>query len=445
MGRIGGAWWPGGGKGLVTLLIILFAAALTVSGIGRMVVTAGENLGKSDRLATISLLLSGVPDDGPPVTLLDVDDDTRRAWSATGATPHAALGVLIRLAAGGGARGLLLDFDLARDQPGLPGDPVLAEVLASYPPDAPVLMLARRIINAAASTTIATPYDDLVSGKPNIIWVTTLTDAGNDRIVRRIRLWETVCDGSSGRTYPSVALATAGAVLDEGRHRVAMEDFLDAETRRHCGHASKPPTTAWPPVPNRMVRVPFVIAHDASTPTRLRMMADGRPVAAFWRVPAHRLVAHDGEVARPAGDIDPAPFRGRIIVIGGSYSDSGDLYLTPLGVMPGAMVLANSVIQARTIVETVPASPVARAGVAIGLLILFALIARHVVPLVALLLIAVVAVMALLGLSRLFGYETAIEALASGFTGFGVFKLADLLVNLVSDFRRRGFRAVLKG
>jgi CHASE2 domain-containing sensor protein len=40
---------------------------------------------------------------------------------------------------------------------------------------------------------------------------------------------------------------------------------------------------------------------------------------------------------------DPAVAAGRIVVIGGSYLDNPDLHRTPLGLMPGTLILINAI------------------------------------------------------------------------------------------------------
>ena len=70
--------------------------------------------------------------------------------------------------------------------------------------------------------------------------------------------------------------------------------------------------------------------------------ADDLETVAFRRIGAGQLFTYTNGVAAPAGEIDADPFAGRVVIVGASYSDSGDVYETPLGTMPGALVLANS-------------------------------------------------------------------------------------------------------
>ncbi|MGH6855772.1 MAG: hypothetical protein ACREDN_10175, partial [Aestuariivirga sp.] len=196
-----------------TAIITIVAALVMLTGVGQRIVDSHGNLGDADHLAALSLVMSGVPRDAIPVTFLDVDDKTRRSWGATGSTPHAALAHLVSQAADNGAAAILLDFDLTPAFDGQAADPDLAGLLQNYPANAPELLLARKIHfvrgpaagggkEVQAASAAITAYDGDAAGKPNIRWVTTLNDIGKDRSVRRIKLWQTVCDGASGLAYP---------------------------------------------------------------------------------------------------------------------------------------------------------------------------------------------------------------------------------------------------
>lgn len=428
-----------------TLVITLIAAVVMLSGFGKTIIDTHDSFAKTDRLAAVSLLLAGAPRDPPPVTLLDVDDKSRLDWKAQGSTPHAALAGLIRIARESGARGILLDFDLSRDVPGTPGDPVLLEELRDYPASAPLLMLVRRVgfTGTKATLAAATPYDDAASGKPNIVWVTTLNDAGSDRSVRKIRMWQVICNGAEGVALPSVALVTAARLLDGGRNAGALDGFLAGRVAQEC---AKTPAAkaAWPPMQSSSAQVPFVFGNDAGSPALLRVSVDGRPTVVLRRVRASLLVSLDAGHIRPMGEIDRDPFEGRVAVIGGSYADSRDLYRTTLGTMPGALILANSIVQARSITETVPASPWIRNLMAFELFLIFAVLARYFVPLVALVSIGFLSVAALAMMSRAFGFESAFDALAIAITGFALFKLTDALATTLLDVPKRGWRAIMK-
>ena len=77
------------------------------------------------------------------------------------------------------------------------------------------------------------------------------------------------------------------------------------------------------------------------------IVQDGVPVALFKQVPAWTLVNFGVDGATPGGEeIHPQAFHDRIVVIGVTHANSRDLYATPLGSQPGALILANTVAAA---------------------------------------------------------------------------------------------------
>lgn len=431
-----------------TAVITAIVALAMLTGIGQRVVDSNSNLGDAGHLAALSLIMSGVPAGAMPVTFLDVDDKTRVAWGATGATPHVALAALVKQAAGGAAAAILVDFDLTQASDG-----ALAALLRDYPADAPELMLVRNIrftrgtaagenLLQAASAT-ATAYDGEAAGKPNIRWVTTLNDIGKDRSVRRIKLWQTVCNGAAGTAYPSAALVMA-AHLEKGRSREAdLGAFLESRVAIECGHEPAP-VLAWPPVRDAVAQLPYVFADSAETPALFRIRVDGHDTVALRRISAGLLVKYENGVAQAAGDIDRDPFEGRAVIVGASYTDNGDIYETPFGSMPGALVLANSVVQARNIVETEPASPFARNVLAMALFLALAFIARTFNGAAAIVILGIAALAALFIVSRWLGFATGIDVVAVAVPGFALFKLMDSLIFIASNVPKQGWRAILK-
>ncbi len=438
----------------MTLVITALAAVFMVSGLGSRIMDAHDSFAKTDRLAAVSLILSGVADDALPVTMLDVNDATRQAWKSQGATPHAALAQLVRIASANGAKGVLLDFDLTSDVPGVAGDPVLLSVLENYPADAPVLMLVRRIgfaravsdggeAELLAASTTASPYDAAAAAKPNIVWVTTLNDIGADRTVRRIRMWQTVCDGASGTAYPSAALVTAARLTDGTNHQAALNTFLAERVAEDCGQRILN-TANWPPMRQPSAQLPYVFGDNAASPALLKIKSGGKKTVVLRRISAEKLVSHADGRAEIAGEVDRDPFAGRVAIIGASYTESSDVHQTPLGAMPGSIILANSIVQAQKLAETVPASAFVRNLLALEVFLIFAVIVRYFVGVVALIGIGVISVVSLIIISRLFGFESGFNTVGVAITGFALFKLIDALGYIFLDIPKRGWRALMK-
>lgn len=438
-------------KRVVTLLIVVAAAVFMLAGLAGRIVDTHDTFASSDRLAAVSLILSGVPDDAAPVTLLDVDDETRFSWKAEGATPHAALAELASLASRSGARSVLIDFDLSMDTPDTPGDPRLLSFLGTYPADAPLLMLVRRIgfmrstgssVLQAASAT-PTPYDAVTRDKPNIRWVTTLNDIGSDRVVRNIKMWQTVCDGASGIAYPSAALSTAaqGSRGHENSERLAQ--FLNARVTVECGAGDVAPP-AWPPVQQQSIQLPYVFAGGQSASALMKLDTPNGTTVALRRISAGQLVSFGDGAAAAVGEVDRDPFAGRVVIVGASYTESTDIHETPLGTMPGSLILANSIVQAQRLTAVEPASPMLRNIMALLLFLIFAVFARYLIGLAAIVGIGLVSVSVLVLVSRLYGMESGFEVVAAAITGFSLFKLIDAFAQLVMDIPKRRWRAIFK-
>ena len=441
---------PAARQRLITTLIVVAAALLMMTGSGKDILHSHDNMGNADRLAAVTLIMSGVPRQALPVTFLDVDDRTRRAWGADVITPHAGLAELVKLAAAKDAKAILVDFDLS----GGNADAVFSDLLRAYPANAPLLMLVRNIafersgegtldVSIAASGTTPTPYDVAASDKANVVWISTLNDIGPDRTVRRIRLWQTVCDGAFGAAFPSAELVLAARLLDGGRNDGKLEPFLQARVAEDCGKVAKT-AMAWPPVQAQAVTLPFVFADTTETPALFRIVSDGHETIALRRISAGQLVNYGDGVAKLAGDVDRDPFEGRVTIIGASYTGSRDLYDTPLGTMPGGLILANSIVQAKTIIETRPLAPLVANIFTVILFLLCAAAARYPAGVVALTAIFALALLGLFVVSRMFGFAAGFDVVAVALPGFALFKVIDAIVHVGLDVPAHRWRALLK-
>ena len=441
-------------KRVITLVIVLAAAVFMLTGIASRIVDTHDSFVSPDRLAAVSLILSGVPEDALPVTLLDVDDETRASWGGDGATPHAALAELVRLSGSGGPEAILLDFDLSVDRAGTPADPALLALLANYPADAPLLMLVRKIgftRNAGSAdgssgftaSAVTSPYDGVTVGKANIRWVMTLNEIGSDRVVRAIKMWQSVCNGASGTAYPSAALVTAGHFGRDEKPAADLDRFLGDRVTIECG-AGKPPAVPWPRVQQQSAQLPYVFTGNPNAKALMRIDTPRGPTVALRRISAGQLVTFGAGTARVAGEVDRDPFDSRVVIIGASYTESSDVHETPLGTMPGSMILANSIVQAERLTSVEPAAPMLRNIMALLLFLIFAAFARYLIGVAAILGIGLISLGVLIVLSRLYGMETGFEVVAAAITGFALFKLIDSLAQLASEVPKRRWRAIFK-
>lgn len=167
--------------------------------------------------------------------------------------------------------------------------------------------------------------------------------------MRRWRLWETTCTAGLPEIVPSVSLLTLALLTDskQGIHNLnkQLQHFRPAS----CDQS----TQKWPlelnrndllkisdavqlhPQPSRLNRrifytIPWKLNPDEQRPH----VPDGRFL--LETLSAKNVLEHlDAD--------STALLHNSITVIGGSYVESRDLYATPLGWMPGALILMNAV------------------------------------------------------------------------------------------------------
>ncbi|MBL8907180.1 MAG: CHASE2 domain-containing protein [Rhizobiales bacterium] len=431
----------------------VLVATLTLLGIGKGLLEAYESLGSTDKLIKVSALLSGVEARAIPVTLVEVDDETRARWGNPVITPHKAIALMIRAAREGGARVIVVDLDLSGDSDSQPPAPELYNEIAHYPVDAPPLYIVRAIRFRGASqpgegqTFLAdsyrkTPYDSVVASGPNISWISALPSFGSDRVVRKVRFWQTVCDGAAGEAFPSAALAVAAALENQGQ---ALKSFLDRQVAVECGGRAGNDIGGWPQHRRLEASIPFAFGNSAKTPVLHATGLDGRPTALLRRIGAWSLIGVSGDTIEARGEIDAGIFRDRAVLIGVTHADSRDIYATPLGSMPGVTIIANTVALAKVIAGTPAASPFIKNILAIAFFLIVAFIGIRFQAAPAVLLIGLAGFGTLLLVSRWFGFATAVEVIALGLTVFALYKIADSIVGIVVDWRSgRGWRAIFK-
>jgi CHASE2 domain-containing sensor protein len=432
------------------LFVLMLTSALLLVGLSESIVDAYGRLGDTNTLAQVSLAVTGVPEKALPVTLLDIDDRTRDAWRARPKVPHAALAKLITIAANSKAALILLDFDLSGDIIDEKPDGTLGAVLTDYPSDAPPLLLARRIVFAVdpsgkvePTSSISTPYDNLVSGKSNIIWITTLNDIDRDRSVRRVRLWQSICTESVTITYPAAALVAGAVFLSPRGKQIPLESLLADRTAADCRSAN-PPAPPWPGAHARAATVPFIAPDRSDARPMFFRAPTGENVQLLRRISAGTIVTAGAAGVKATGDIDPHPFVDRVVLIGASDAGNGDFYNTPFGTMSGVMVIANSVMQTNRILNARPMPTWLRSTTILLAFLSFVAISRRFQGSFATLLISLLSFLLLLIVARLFSLTDGVAVIAATVTCMALAKLLESFLNLALDVPTRGWRAILK-
>lgn len=297
--------------------------------------------------------------------LLDIDEATYRAWGEPFHTPRDRLVDLIDYAVQGGAKLIVVDIDLSQRGHDPAADAKLQDYLARYAaPGRPPLVFSR--VFRESLDPRKDPYrserrsfleaDARIAQSPLIHWGSPLFNLDQDRVLRRWRLWEPVCTDGQPGIVPSIQLLAVALRRVDGNDPGATVREVQQ--------------TLAPLAPTRCDPVkPGAEAHGGQGSSRtveianLKLHADPDAVAQRilytlpWRLQpgqAYPLISGDAgspipalfiRSALPIGHqaVDPAWLKGRVVVIGGSYAESRDRHPTPLGEMPGALVLINAI------------------------------------------------------------------------------------------------------
>lgn len=442
--------WP---RWLWAILTAVLVALLTLLGGGKSITAAYKSFTETDRIIEISAALSGAAKNSLPVTLIKVDDETMANWGGPPITPHAALAELIRIADAGGARAVVVDIDLAPEDATTPADPALADAITRSNLTDPPLMFVRSFRAGSLSgdqpertPTMAnsTPYDGLFAQTGKAIWVSVLTPLSADRIVRRLRLWQTLCEGADGVTYPSPALVVAAQFDAGGDRSDELKRFLAEQVDRRCKRLDAAPG-AWPHRLSSDVAIQYMFNAETEEASAKTIEDGGGHVAVFNQIPAWALVRFEAGQASAAGEIHPEAFKGRIVIIGVTHANSHDIYATPLGSQPGAVILANTVAAASAMATMPEASPLVEILIAVSIFAVLAFISYNFQLAPSVLIAGLITVAAALVLSRLFGFEVAIRIIAVTLTLFILHKFFDSLAGIVYDWSHgKGWRSMLK-
>jgi CHASE2 domain-containing sensor protein len=306
----------------------------------------------------------------PPFVLLDIDDNTHQAWNAPMFTPRNRLHQLIKTAVDAGARLVIVDVDLSRETPmdGLeqctqnlahhPYDQALSDYLGGYKAACsdkaicPPIILARTFQSNVVSPHNTRPsfLDEAANqSTPYVQWASALFFRDpHEHKIRHWWLWQSACSAKQPTVMPSIELLAASLIRNGMSQSAGLEQELQPFQPQDCFGT---PTTQLPPeniqigeltvstgqhgikqrvmfsmpwlVENKPPRLPYYIKNQAGQPIITIL-----PAQPYAEVPL---------------TVSLAPLKNSIVVIGGSYSEGRDTHLTPLGEMPGALIIINAI------------------------------------------------------------------------------------------------------
>ncbi|KZX60294.1 hypothetical protein A3709_11935 [Halioglobus sp. HI00S01] len=290
----------------------------------------------------------------PPFVFIDIDGDTHLAWGEPVVTPREKLATLLEYVLGSDARAVLLDIDLSLPVDNSAVQEVLAAVAASEEASPPLVLMKTSREPAATDPghyleLKPSTLDELVAGTPDFHWATPLFDTDRDFVLRRWKQWVPACREGKPVLLPSAQLLMISLDSDPTAEDLygdagsitphSCEGWADLSGQTLSGTVKAGPHDIyWSSDDLRrlvLFNLPWV---PTSEMPDTRVERDGKPVTvkAVTTIPARLITEAD---SLPENSLLADHF----VIIGSSSYYSGDLHPTPLGLMPGSLVVINAI------------------------------------------------------------------------------------------------------
>jgi len=308
----------------------------------------------------------------PQFVWLDIDDETYKQWGEPLFTPRDRLLKLIKGGVLAEARLIIVDIDLSRTISGNGNklhlhDKDIVDYLGKYPiycnshPHCPPIILARRF--AVLSGGIETQYRKVFPELEQVVeesayhiqWAAPLFSLSDDYVLRHWKVWQPFCVDGKPAVMASIEV-TAGVFLKKDTPQ-QVKKILAEKLQPLQPHACINDKIQYSHnTPEQIKLGQWNFSTDRySIPQRIRYSMpwsmEGKKTAEFlWktrkgqtegefiilrRLPVQQFLEQQNALQKGLKD--------SIVIIGGSYAEGRDHYQTPLGLMPGALVIINAV------------------------------------------------------------------------------------------------------
>jgi CHASE2 domain-containing sensor protein len=431
--------------------IVLGAAVASLAFLGQTNILSNVAGVFNDRDVMVrwSSVLSGATRQAIPVTIIDIDDATLERVGGGDRTPRNLIAQLADLAVSKNAAGIVIDLDTSRPGPDPVADKALTDFITGYRTDAPMLMYARRFIDANGKkpateldlTPLPSILDEPAAGRANVLSVSSVAPLDGDRVIRRWQLSQTLCVSGKGASYASPQLVALALKERQTNARAAVDQFLAGRNAEICGEPAA--SSDWPRNPDMRASIWFLFGSDLSDTPITMIEHDGQRTPLVRHIPARTLLGADSQVA-PARAVSDQIFAGRIVVIGSSHLDSFDTHITPLGPMPGVFIIANSIASAPATLSAARIPTFARTLIAIAIFAALAMLTRPLRAMVAGMTVVAVIIVLLALLGRIMAPSNALTIVVTSTALLALFSGLNSLYEIGEAWRKHGWRAVLK-
>ena len=249
-------------------------------------------------------------------------------WSNPLFTPRDRLLELIEFSSENKAKIIIVDINLTHKtgSGGIElsdGDRILHEYFKNYTDESshPPIVLAATIYKDQKKKCLkrkSSFLDDTIKG--NIYWGAPTFYVETDGMIRRLKLWEKPsCSKKDGQAFPSIPLLANVLIKKYDLHHFTETDF--------CAKYSG--TWDIDDISRRIIyRMPWKLKESETYPT---IESDGETSDLLKVISVSDLYDQEKNI------------KNKIVMIGASYEDTQDFYKTPLGRMPGALIIINAI------------------------------------------------------------------------------------------------------
>ncbi len=310
----------------------------------------------------------------PGFVFLDIDEETFQNWGEPFFTPRDKLLKLIRFAVNGNAPVVMADIDLSHEsynetenkpRERHPHDKKLFEYLNNYSDNCskiqnasgnisncPQIILARSFRlhqkNSAYPEIRSSFLDKAVENSKDVHWASILFTEDKDHTIRRWRLWEVSCNETGQPDVIPAMQILAAAFVKQPLKKAdtiasELETYLKQFTPENCLPKHK---KSQPPIP----KDPLQLGHepDGIILTSMPSLTNQRILYKMpWKLPKKEQRPPNLNLrivpAKTFVDNDKvADFSNMIVIIGSSCAETRDIYPTPLGQSPGALIILDA-------------------------------------------------------------------------------------------------------
>ncbi|MCP4933822.1 MAG: CHASE2 domain-containing protein [bacterium] len=277
-------------------------------------------------------------------TFLDMDEHSFRdkSWNEPFHVPRDKVLKLIEFAVEGKASIIVVDVNFSKKGTDPDADRALVDYVANYPSSAPplILMRAKRNQEGSGSADLGEFRKTIFAGikHSNVHFAQPLFRRDrHDGVVRSWILFDQGCFGGQGLSVPSVQLLSYALLKD--RHGGGRQNLLDLD----ASMSANAPTTC-----NSSKKLNYNLRPVILGKTVFRQQRLGERL--IYSIPWPKSSHVSSDLATiPAVFVTDRGFKNyeevtdRITLIGASYGASHDLHLTPLGLMPGTLIILNAI------------------------------------------------------------------------------------------------------